>query len=145
MKYKILLLTTILFLIMGTVTAFEINELKTMDDYTDWDSNGYSNYTTNSNRYFLAEKISTFDDDFKDEWFNNHPEWDYSAKLVEDNIYYTQEDNFFYGYSEVVEIDGNHYMISINQNSKLSPGEEKLYLEDLKEFNKINNLEPVEI
>lgn len=31
---------------------------------------------------FLVEKIGTFDDDFKDEWFNNHSEYKYSVKSV---------------------------------------------------------------
>ena len=146
MKNKIILGTILLFLLIGSAAAFEINSLKTVDDYADWDANGYSNYTTNSNRYFLVEKISTFDDDFKDEWFNNHPEYEYTAQLTEGNIYYIEDNTFnFYGYQEVVEIDGDNYMVSINQNSKLSPGEKDLYLNDLKEFNKLNNLEPVEV
>lgn len=146
MKTKIIIGATLLFLLIGSVAAFEINSLKTVEDYGPWDANGYSNYTTNSNRYFLVEKIYKLDDDFKDEWFNNHPEYEYTAELVDNNIYKIADNTFeFYGYQEVVEIDGDNYMVSINQNSKLSPGEETSYLEDLKEFNKLNNLEPVEI
>ena len=146
MRWKILIGLLLMFLVIGTCTAFEIKELKTIPDYTDWDANGYSNYTTNSDRYFLVEKISSFDDDFKDEWFNNHTEWDFKAYPVGDNIWYAGDDTFeFYGYEEVVNIDGDYYMVSINQGSHLSPGEMKLYLQDLKDFNKLNNLEPVEI
>lgn len=36
-------------------------------------------------------------------------------------------------------------MVSINQDSKLSPSEENGFLDDLKEFNKLNNLKPIEI
>lgn len=146
MRLKIILGIGILFLLIGSVAAFEINELKTIPDYTDWDANGYSNYTTNSNRYFLVEKIASLDDDFKDEWFTNHTDWEFTAYPVGDNIYYAEDRNFnFYGYEEVVEIEGEHYMVSINQNSKLSPGEMNWYLQDLKDFNKLNNLEPIEI
>ena len=146
MKTKIIIGATLLFLLICSVAAFEINSLKTVDDYGPWDANGYSNYTTNSNRYFLVEKIGTFDDDFKNEWFNSHPENKYTVEPAGDNIYQMADENFnFYGYQEVVELDGDNYRVSINQNSKLSPGEETSYLEDLKEFNKINNLEPVEI
>lgn len=142
---KIIIGIIMLLLLMSTAAAIEINNLKTIDDYTKFDNNGYSNYTTNSNRYFLVEKV-TFDDDLKNEWFSNHPENEYNIEQSEDNIYYFEDTHFnLYGYQEVVEIDGDNYMVSINQNSKLSPGEKTLYLEDLKEFNKLNNLEALEI
>ena len=143
---KIIIGISMLFLLLGSAAAFEINTLKTLDDYNAWDNNGYSNYTTNSNRYFLVEKITDFDDDFKTEMFTSHPEDKYTAELVEGNIYKIADDIFsFYGYQEVVEIDGTNYMVSINQNSRLSPGEESDFLNDLQEFNKLNNLEPLEI
>jgi len=146
LKTKIIIGISILFLLLGSAAAFEIQELKPLTDYTTFDVNGYSNYTTNSNRYFLVEKISELDDDFKDEWFNNHTEYKFTAYPVGGNIYYAGDETFeFYGYEEVVELDGDYYMVSINQNSKLSPGETKLYLQDLKDFNKLNNLEPVSV
>ena len=143
---KIIIGISILFLLLGSAAAFEINSLKTVPDYTPWDNNGYSNYTTNSNRFFLVEKIGTFDDDFKDEWFNNHSETKYTSENIGNNIYKFSDDTFkFYGYQEVVNDDGDYYMISINQKSKMSPSEENGFLNDLKEFNQLNNLEPVEI
>lgn len=143
---KIGLVLVLLLLSMSIVSAFEINSLKTLDDYTKWDNNGQSNYTTNNHRYFLVEKIGTFDDDFKDEWFNNHSEYKYTVKPVGDNIFMMSDDTFeFYGYQEVIEVDGDYYMVSINQDSKLSPSEQKEFLDNLKEFNKLNNLNPIEI
>lgn len=146
MLKKIAIFTIFLLLSVGFASAFEINELKTIEDYTDFDSNGYSNFTTNSDRYFLVEKIRSFDDDFKEEWFENNTSIEYTVIPMDDNIFSVADDTFeFYGYQEVVEIDGDYYMVSINQNSKLSPGEETLYLSDLQDFNKLNNLEPVEV
>ena len=143
---KVIIGISILFLLLGSATAFEIKELKTVNGYNAWDNNGYSNYTTNSNRYFCVEKIANLDDDFKDEWFNNHPEYEYTTEAVGDNIHKFADNNFkLYGYQEVVEDGGDYYMVSINQNSKMSPSEETSYLNDLKEFNKLNNLEPVVI
>ena len=143
---KLLIGICMLFLVMGVATAFEIKDLKTLDGYTQWDNNGQSNYTTNNNRYFLVEKISTFDNDYKDEWFKNHSEYKYSVKPVGDNIYRMNDDTFnFYGYQEVIKMDGDYYMVSINQNSKLSPSEENGFLKDIQEFNKLNDLKPVEI
>ena len=143
---KIIIGISILFLLLGSAAAFEINSLKTLPDYNAWDANGFSNYTTNSDRYFCVEKISTFDDDFKTEWFTTQPDIKYTANPVGDNIYQIADENFnFYGYQEVVEDNGDYYMVSINQNSKMSPSEETSFLNDLKEFNKLNNLEPVVI
>ena len=143
---KIVIGISILFLVIGYAAAVYPDSIKPLEDYTDFDANGYSNYTTNSNRYFLVEQITSFDDDFKDEWFENHTDWKFTVIPMGDNIFYAEDDNFeFYGYQEVVEIDGNNYMVSINQNSHLSPGEKNIYLEDLKEFNKLNNLEPIAV
>ena len=65
---------------------------------------------------------------------------------VGDNIYIYKDDVLkTYGYEEIVDIDGVNYMVSINQGSQLSPSEEKLLLEDMKEFNKLNNLQPIEV
>ena len=143
---KILIGVSLILLLIGTVSAFEIKELKTLDDYDAFDVNGCSNYTTNHDRYFLVEKIHSFDEDFIDEWFNNHTDMKYSATPVEGDIYYCEDGTFeFYCYQEVVTIDGEYYMVSINQGSKLSPGEMDGFLKDLKEFNKLNNLETVSV
>lgn len=146
MKLKILIGIGVLLLLIGSVAAFEINSLKTIDGYNSFDNNGYSNYTTNNNRYFLVEKISELDDDFKEEWFTDHPEYKYTSEPVEGNMFRVNDDTFnFYGYQEVIEADGDYYMVSINQNSKLSPSEETGFLSDLKEFNKVNSLEPIAV
>ena len=143
---KILLGIGLLFLVIGTVSAFEIKDLKVLNDYSKFDGNGYSNYTTNSHRYFCVEKLVDLDDSVKQEWFTNNTTLKYKCNPVGDNIYYFEDETFnLYGYQEVVNSDGNYYMVSINQDSKLSPGETELYLKDLKEFNKLNNLEPVSV
>ena len=145
MKSKIIIGLLLLFLLIGTCAAFEVSELKTLDGYNDFDG-VFSNYTTNTDRYFCVEKIHSFDDTFKDEWFNNHTELEFTTYPVGDNIWYVEDDTFeFYGYQEVAEIDGDYYMVSVNQNSHLSPGEKNLYLQDLKDFNKLNNLEPIAV
>ena len=143
---KIIIGITLLFLLIGSVTAFEISNLKTLDDYTSFDGNGQSNYTTNQNRYFLVEKIAGFDDEFKTEWFENHSDLEFKTYPVGDNIFYAEDNTFnFYGYQEVIEADGDYYKVNIYQDSKLSPSEMNGFLSDLKEFNKKNSLEPIAI
>ena len=82
--------------------------------------------------------------DYKADWFTNTS--DMIVSNVGDNIYLYRDDTLeIYGYQEIVSIDGIDYMVSINQGSKLSPSEENQLLEDMKDFNKMNNLEPIEI
>ena len=142
---KILIGVSIRLLIIGIAAASDTDSFKPLKDYKDFDDIGYSNYTTNNNRYFLVEKV-TLDDDLIDEWFTTNPDNEYSITPVEGNMYFVEDDLFgYYGYQEIVELDGEHFMVSVNQNSKLSPSEKNLYLGELKEFNKLNNLEPVEL
>ena len=143
---KIIIGICLLFLLIGSVTAFEINNLKPIDDYSSFDGNGQSNYTTNQHRYFLVEKIYGFDDEFKTEWFENHSDLDFKTNPVGENIFYVEDNTFnFYGYQEVIEVDGDYYKVNIYQDSKLSPSEMNEFLSDLKDFNKLNNLDPIAI
>ena len=65
---------------------------------------------------------------------------------VGNNTYYYEDTSLeTYGYQEIVVFDGVSYMVSVNQNSKLSPSEKTAYLKDIQEFNKLNNLEPIAI
>ena len=146
MKTKIIIGTILLILLIGSVTAFEIKDLKPINGYDEFDVNGQSNYTTNNHRYIYVEKIATIDDEFINEWFTNHTEHNFTTSPVGDNIFYFEDQNFnFYGYQEVVNIDGTNYMVSINQESKLSPSEKTEFLNDLKEFNKQNNIKPISV
>ncbi len=138
---KITLGISILLLLLGsTAAAFNVDSLKTVNNYNDF-QNGCSTYTTNNHRYLSVEKLIG---DYKKDLFTNSS--DMTVSNAGDNIYSFADTTFkLYGYQEVVVVDGENYLVSINQNSKLSPSEQNTYLNDLKEFNKLNNLEPVEI
>ena len=136
---KILLGLLILFLLIGTVSAFDVDSLKNIDDCTKFDD-GFSNYTTHINRYFMVVPIQEYSA------FENATDVGHIVKDVGDNIFYFEEGVIgVMGYQELVEIDGETYYVSIDQGSKMSPGEEKMLLEDMKEFNKLNNLTPLDI
>ena len=140
MKWKILLGIGILFLIIGSAVAVEIDNLNVPKDYKDL-KDGCAAYTTNIDRMLYVEKASG---DYKTDWFTNTS--DMIVSNVEDNIYsYSDSTLDIYGYQELVEIDGVNYIVSINQGSRLSPSEENSFLNDLKEFNELNNLEPMEV
>ena len=136
---KIILVLTI-FLLIGTVCATDIDSLKTPTDCKEL-KDGTGAFTNHIDRMLYVEKVSG---DYKTDWFTNTSTM--TVKDVGDNIYlYSDTDLKTYGYQEIVNIDDTDYMVSINQNSKLSPSEEKLLLESMKEFNKLNDLKPIEV
>lgn len=140
MKTKVILAALILFLTIGIVVATNIDDFKVPDGYNAL-KDGCSAYTTNGDRMIYVEKASG---DYKTDWFTNTS--DMTVCDVGNNTYSYADDRLeIYGYQEIVVIDGVDYIVSVNQNSKLSPGEETLYLKDLQEFNKLNNLEPIAV
>ena len=137
---KILLGISILLLIIGVDSATDIDALKTPDQCQNL-KDGCAAFDNHIDRMLYVEKAG---DNYVADWFTNTS--DMTVKHMGDNIYsYADTVLETYGYQEIVDIDGEHYMISINQGSKLSPSEENMLLEDMKEFNKVNNLEPIEI
>lgn len=137
---KILLGISILLLIIGVASATDIDALKTPDQCQNL-KDGCAAFDNHIDRMLYVEKAG---DDYKADWFTNTS--DMIVSNVGDNIYLYSDDVLkTYGYQEIINIDGVDYMVSINQGSKLSPGEEKMLLEDMKEFNKLNNLEPIDV
>ena len=131
---------SILFLLIGAVSATDIDKFQTPEDCKEL-KDGTAAFTNHIDRMLYVEKAG---DDYKADWFTNTS--DMIVSNVGDNIYLYSDDVLkTYGYQEIINIDGVDYMVSINQGSKLSPGEEKMLLEDMKEFNKLNNLEPIEV
>ena len=135
---KILIGISLILLLIGTVSAFDRDSLKPIDDCNAF-KEGSSVYKTYDAREFYVEKLYT-----PDVYFENTA--DYKVEPKENNTFYFEDVAFdLYGYQEAVELDGETYYISVYQHSKLSPSEEKELFEDLLEFNKINKLEPIEM
>ena len=138
--WKILTGFLLLFLIIGIACATDIDNLKTPDNCKEL-KDGCGAYTNHIDRMLYVEKVTG---DYKADWFTNTS--DMSVSNVGDNIYLYGDNTLeIYGYQEIVSIDGVDYMVSINQGSKLSPSEENQLLEDMKDFNKMNNLEPIAV
>lgn len=136
---KLIIIGLLLVLTIGVVVATDVdNQLKTPDDYGDI-INGCATYTTYQDRIIFIEQAY---DSVKEAYFENSTT--YKVYEVEDNIYYFEDTGLDqYGYCELVEINGVQYAVSVFQTSKLSPSEETLLLDHLKEFNKLNNLTPI--
>ena len=137
---KILIAIGMLFLLIGIAAAFDVDSLKVPDGYNNL-KDGCAAYTTNGDRMIYVEKVLG---DYKTDWFTNTS--DMTVSDVGNNTYYYEDTALgIYGYQEIVVFDGENYMVSVNQNSKLSPSEKTAYLKDIQEFNKLNNLEPIAV
>ena len=135
---KILIGLGLILLLIGTVAAFDVDSLKPIDKCNKFDK-GSSTYKTYGDREFYVEKLYT-----PDVYFENTD--DYVVEAKGNNTFYFNDVAFdFFGYQEAVELDGETYYVSVYQHSKLSPSEEKELLKDLQDFNKLNNLEPIEM
>lgn len=140
MRKKIIIGILLLFLLIGIAAATDIDNLKPPKECKNL-QDGCAAFTNHIDRMLYVEKAIG---DYKADWFTNNS--DMIVSNVGDNIYMYKDDVLkTYGYEEIVDIDGVDYMVSINQGSQLSPSEEKLLLEDMKEFNKLNNLQPIEV
>ena len=137
---KILISCFLIFLLIGIAAATNIDSLIPPEDCGPL-KDGVASYDNHIDRMFYIEKASG---DYVTDWFTNTTYM--TVEDVGDNIYsYADTQLKMYGYQEIVNIDGTDYLISINQGSQLSPGEETNLLKDMQEFNKVNNLDPVEI
>ena len=144
MKTKLLIISTLLLLLsIGIVVASDIDsQLKTPSEYGNIE-NGCATYRTYPQRAIYVEKVFG---NIKEDYLTNRSQFQYEVNPVGNNIYYMKDGTLnFYGYFEVVEVNGVQYMISVLQESKLSPSEEKELLDHIKEFNKINNLTPIAV
>ena len=144
MNKKIVILIILgIFLTASTVSAIEYTSLKNPTDFKAFDNTGLSTKETDGRVELTIVPVNE----------NSIKYITGNGEKIENNIYkYTdfgyseKHAKFGYeGYVEVVDIDGEQYVVSVLFESKMSPSEEKEFLDVLTEFNKLNNLEPIEI
>ena len=147
MKTKILILLVVMFLAIGFVAATDINNLKVPDG---WKALGGGNYHEEgdsvgqgSGQNMMIEKWS---DSLKDEYYQNNSDEQYVVSNAGNNTYmYIDDLNQNAGSFEVVEIDGEKYFVNFwtvdNMDTEKIADTSYFMLE----FNKLNNLEPVEV
>lgn len=142
---KLFLIMVILgiFITASTVCAVEYTSLKNPKNFKAFDNNGTSVKETDGRVELTltpvtddAIKYMTGNGDKTPGNIYKYTDFGYSAKY----------NKFGYdGYAEVVEIDGEQYMVSVLFESNMSPSEEKEFLDVITEFNKLNNLEPIAV
>ena len=142
---KIILLLIILgiFMAANIVSAIEYTSLKNPTNFKTFDNFGVSEKETDGRVKLTVVPVK--EDTIKYITGN--------GEKSEDNIYkYTdfgyspKDEKFGYdGYTEVVDLDGEQYVVSVLFDSNMSPSEEVEFLDAIKEFNKLNNLKPIAI
>ena len=141
MKGKILTGLLVLFLVIGTVCATQYDDLKAPVGYEDM-LGGISEQLDNNDVYFSVGEM-----EFNKDIFENKTD-DYRNQVVtplEDNIYKFVDTKLNdCGVQEKVKLDGKEYLISIVDDGGVD-GDIDSYLTTMKEFNKLNNLIPLEV
>lgn len=142
-KIFLILIVLGIFITATTVCAVEYTSLKTPKNFKAFDTFGVSEKETDGRVQLTvvpinetAVKYMTSNGDKSQDNIYKYTDFGYSAK----------DGKWGYeGYSEVVEIDGERYIVSVLFESKMSKSEETDFLDAITEFNKLNNLTPVEI
>ena len=143
MKGKILIGLLLMFLIIGTACAVEYTSLKNPKDFKAFDTFGVSEKETDGRVQLTVVPIN--DDAVKYMKANGLESQDHIFKYT-DFGYSAKDGKFGYeGYTEVADINGEQCVVSVLFDSKMSPSEEKEFLNALTEFNELNNLTPIEI
>ena len=136
-----------LLLLLGVVSATDINNLKVPDD---WKAIGGGSYHQEGNSIGSGNgqnmMIQKWDDSFKDEYWYNITEEDYFVVDMKNNTFmYTDGSNQNSGSFEVVNIDGENYFVDFWTVDDLDTKELSKTYQFMMEFNKLNNLKPVEV
>ena len=146
--WKILTIITITFLLIGIVSATDIDNLKVPDG---WKSLGGGSYHEEGDsagqgngRNMMIQESS---DSIVEEYTTNLTEDNYYAFKNTDNTWnYTDGSNQDSGCFEVVKIDGKDYFVVFSTADDVEFTSDTLTTYELMmEFNKLNNLDPVEI
>ena len=146
--WKIIIGISILFLLIGMVSATDINNMKVPDG---WKALGGGSYHEEgisqgqgSGRNMMIQESS---DSIVDEYTTNVTADNYYVYANSDNTYnYTDGSNQDSGCFEVVDIDGKDYFIVFSTLDNVEFTSDTLTTYELMmEFNKLNNLEPVEV
>ncbi len=135
---KILIGIGILFLLIGTVYAAHNNEifkapspLKPM---------GYNDFVDEQGHNILIDEL---DDDAITTWLQNDTDPEYLVQKYNDTTYIATDDENDCYIHEVVEKDGKQYLIS--SWTPNGPNEASILKMNLEEFNKLNNLKPLDV
>ena len=135
---KILIGIAILFLLIGTVSAAYNNEIFTAP--SPLKPMGHNGFVDEQGHNIL---ISELTDDAVTTWLQNDTDPVYLVEKYNDTLYIGTDDENDCYLHEVVEKDGKQYLIS--SWTPKGADETKVIQKNLEEFNKLNNLVPLNV
>ena len=141
MKTKFMIILILLIFTIGTVTAIDYTSLKTPDNFKDFDTFGVSEKETDGRVQLTVVPVN---DDAVKYMKDNGDESQEHIFKYKDFGYSAMDHKFGYeGYTELVEFDGEKFIVSVLFDSKMSPSEENEFLTVLTDFNRLNNVNSV--
>ena len=133
---KILIATTAIFLMIGLVSATDsVDIFKAPSGFT---ASGYDTFADTQNHNI---QIFNYTDELYSQMFGSDST--FSISLFKDNHFFKKNTNDHYGILEIVEKDGNKYIIE-SWTSK-NPNEATVLEKNLDDFNTINDLKPITV
>lgn len=147
MKTKIIIGITLLFLVIGVAAATDINNLKVPDG---WESVGGGSYHEIGDSPGMGSgrnmMIMEYNELNCEDFFENGTDDYYIFKNADGSYNYTDWVlNNDEGCFEVVEIDGTQYFLIFSSNLENDYTGKPLVYDSMLEFNKLNNLKPIEV
>ena len=147
MKVKIIIGVLLIFLVIGIAAATDVDNLKVPEG---WESIGDGSYHEigdspgeGSGRNMM---IMEYTDSNCNEFFENGTDDYYIFKNDDGSYNFTDWTvNRDEGCFEVVEIDGNQYFLFFSSNIDNDYSSELSIFDVVLEFNKLNNLTPIEV
>ena len=139
MRWEILIGIGILFLLIGSVAAIDIDDMKVPFGYSNLEDGVAMLNDGHTELYIgkLAENPGVFESNIDE---------GYVVSDIGNNTYYFIDDGMqMYGLQEKVNIDNVDYIVSVSKDSELSNADKTLLKEDLENFNELNNLKPLEV
>lgn len=146
---KIIIGISILFLLIGGVSAALNSGLKAPDEFEKsiyWERNNESDIYSLKNDNNTLFYIDKYSDDLYDTLFKDDAEFDYHVNPVSDNIFMGKDNSLHDGYvMEVIEYNGEKYIINICISDNPDNARIKDSADYLTEFNKLNNVQPIKV
>ena len=129
----------VLFLLIGTVAAVNLSDLKVPLGYNE-ESEGYYYLNTDEDSHLYIGEMSSNEGVFDNDT-------GYAVLDMGNNTYFFCDSNLqSTGVQEKVMIDGTEYLVSFYKDNfvgNMKDTEILMFLEYLEKFNKDNNLEPI--
>ena len=138
MKGKILIGILLIFLVIGTASAVNVEDLKSPMGYTEIKGTGAELMTDSNTELYIGEMS------LNEGCFEN--DTGYLVYPLEGNLFAFEDSGVdMYGLQEKVNIDGTDYLVCVFKDVPLSEADKTLFKDDLESFNNRNNVEPIEV